>query len=574
MTALESAARRKMDWDKVARVYESYFQLQDLRNFEERISLPFMLGDAVLSPSVASKFTNTLIGWGAEAGLDPTLLRRVATKRVSDLKKLKRFDAKTPRATISARKRQTARVQNPFRDFVTEEIRKLGAQIKAVSASIEKAGCGLRALLKTREWVINDELLDVIVLMHSEINDDLIQEVIADWIKDRNQRREDDREQGFPRLSSIFWAPPNGKFVEWGVSRYRFAEHFDIGGFEDAFGEFERELSGPLTEDIGSPHIRTLCFDLLSISRSSKLTLRLSDEIEIALRRVYESARGGKWTEAHVRPGSSYNVAPSAATTAVACLAILRLATSDSQKELARSAAGWLLQQQTHEGAWYIDYETNAGFKNEPDVFITIVVCEALVRAELPGISHALKKAKSWLTSQQNELGFWQEEGVNYSLCTVIVLEGLDALQYLPSRPSDPYFTAAEGFLRRSFRLLREDNSTSRRLAVIAAHQGLESLVYSFLNHEQKTIWRNPNETIGPRDALKAIQEQLKFKKILKQNEIIRYRSHLESLAHLRDEIIHKAADVTEASVRPLVEVAWRFASKYSREILKVDLLY
>ncbi len=302
----------------------------------------------------------------------------------------------------------------------------------------------------------------------------------------------------------------------------------------------------------------------------SKLTLRLSDEIEIALKRVYENANDENWGEAQVRPESPHNVVASVATTAVACLAMLRLSTSDSQKKLAESAAKWLIQQQTNDGAWCTDFE----MKTEPDVFITVVVCEALVRAEVPGISHSLRRAKSWLMSQQNELGFWEEDGFDYSLCTVIVLEALDALRYLPTMPADPYFIAAEGFLRRSFRFLREDNPTSRRLAVIAAHQGLESLLYSFLNHEQRNIWKDHAETIGFRQALKDFQEQLKFKKVLKGNEIIPDRSQLESLAHLRDEIIHKAADVTEASVRPLIEVAWRFASKYSREVLKVDLLY
>jgi hypothetical protein len=559
-----------MDWGKIARIYESYFQLQDLRSYEERLSLPFVMGSVALDSAIASKIAAALNSLGVEAGLDGTLLQEKIAKRLIDLKKLKTIDATTPKATARARERQIGRVQNPFRDFVNKEIRKLGDKIKAVPSGVEKARCALKTLLKTREWVMNDELLDVIVLMRSEINDDLIQDVIADWTKDRNKNKQDDP-QG---LRNIYWYPPNGKFIEWGVSRYRFAEHFDVGGFEDAFSDFERGLSGTLSEDVGSYGIRSLCFDLLMISRSSRLTLRLSDEIEIALKRVYESANDGKWGEAQVRPGSPYKVVPSVATTAVATLVMLRVSTSDSQKKLAGSAAKWLLQQQTNEGAWCKDFETQTGLKTQPDTFITAVVCEALVRAGVPGIAHALKRARKWLMSQQNEIGFWVENGFNYSLCTVIVLEALDALQYLSSMPSDPYFIAAEGFLRRSFRFLREDNPTSRRLAVISAHQGLESLLYSFLIHEQMKIWRDHAQTIGFREALRVLQEHLKSKKVLKADEIIPHRSQLESLAHLRDEIIHKAADVTEASVSPLIEIAWRFASKYSREILKVDLLY
>jgi uncharacterized protein YjhX (UPF0386 family) len=559
-----------MDWGKVAQIYESYFQLQNLLSLEERVSLPFVIGSMSLDPAHASQLATLLNHRGVEAGLDPLLLEQQVAKRIADLEKLKTIDATTPATTARARKRQTARVQNPFHDFASEEMLKLGKRIKAVPASVDKSRCALKMLLKIREWVLNDELLDAVVLLRGEIKDDLVQEVNADWIQDRNKYQ-----QGHVRgLGKIFWSAPNGKFVEWGVSRYRLAEHFDLGGFEDAFDDFERQLSSALSEDVGSYGIRALCFDLLMISRSSKLTLRVSDEIELALKRVYENADGEKWSEAEVGPGKQYKLAPSVATTAFACLALLRLSASDLQKKLGISAAKWLLQQQTNDGAWCSDYEVKTGVKKEPDVFVTVIVCEAIVRAGLSGISHVLSAAKKWLMSQQNEIGFWQDDGFNYSLCTVLVLEALDGLDHLSSRPADPYFIAAEGFLRRSSRFLREDNATSRRLAVIAAHQGLESLLYSLLNHEQKKIWRDHAETIGFREALRVFQEQLKFKKILNSNEIIPNRSQLESLAHLRDEIIHKAADVTEASVRPLIDVAWQFASKYSREILKVDLLY
>jgi hypothetical protein len=564
------ASGREMDWHRIEQIYESYFQLQDVRSLEEMLSLPFVLGRVILDPAHASRISVELGRRGVEAGLNEGLLQKAIAKRLFDLKKLTTIDGDTAKKPSNATKRRTKRVKNPFHDFVTQEIQQFGDKIRALPPSIQKSRCAMKTLLKTREWTMNDELLDAIVLIRGEINDDLIQDVITDWTKDRDKNRQ----AALAGSRSIFWYPPNGRFLEWGVSRYRFAEHFCVGGFEDAFAEFERELSSALSGDVGLPDIRSLCFDLLMISRSSKLTLTLSDEIEIALKRLYESSKDGKWGEAEVRAGGTYTVVPSVTTTAFACLAMLRVSTSESQKNLATSAAKWLLQQQTNEGAWCTDFETERGIRKQPEVFITIVVCEALVRAGLPAISHALKRAKGWLMSRQSEIGFWQEDGFSDYLCTVIVLEGLNALRYLPSIPDDPYFIAAEGFLRRSFRLLREDNPTSRRLAVIAAHQGLESLLYSFLNHQRKNIWKDHTTTIGFREALRGFQEQLKSKKALKPDEIIPHRSQLESLAHLRDEIVHKAADVTEASVRPLVEVAWQFASKYAREIFNVDLLY
>jgi hypothetical protein len=242
------ASRREMDWEKVAQTYESYFQLQDLRSFEERLSRPFVWANLTLDHAHASQFADELNRRGLEAGLDGGLLQERVAKRVLDLERLKTIDATTPKATAKARERQTGRVQNPFRDFVTEEIRKLGDKMKAIPTSVEKSRCALKTLLKTREWALNDELLDVIVLMRSEIEDSLIQDVIADWTKNRNKNNQDP----VRALSSIFWSAPNGKFVEWGVSRCRFAEHFEVGGFEDAFGDFERDLSAVLSEDVPS----------------------------------------------------------------------------------------------------------------------------------------------------------------------------------------------------------------------------------------------------------------------------------------------------------------------------------
>ena len=34
------ASSREMGWRKVEQIYQSYFQLQDLRSFEEMLSLP------------------------------------------------------------------------------------------------------------------------------------------------------------------------------------------------------------------------------------------------------------------------------------------------------------------------------------------------------------------------------------------------------------------------------------------------------------------------------------------------------------------------------------------------------
>ncbi len=139
-----------MDREEVAEIYESYFQLQDLRSFEERLSLPFVLGSVALDPANASKLAAELNRRGLDAGLDGPLLQERVAKRVSNLQKLKTVDAPAPKTTAKARNRQTGRAQNPFHDFVTNEIRNLGDKIKIVPSSIEKSRCALKALLTTR----------------------------------------------------------------------------------------------------------------------------------------------------------------------------------------------------------------------------------------------------------------------------------------------------------------------------------------------------------------------------------------------------------------------------------------
>jgi len=138
-----------MDWEKVARIYESYFRLQDLRTLEESLSFPFVIGDVTLDPAHASQLATQLNRRGLDAGLDPILLEEKVAKRIADLERLKPIDATTPKPTAKARKRQPGRVRNPFHDFVTQEMRKLGDRIKAVPASVQKSRCSLRTLLKS-----------------------------------------------------------------------------------------------------------------------------------------------------------------------------------------------------------------------------------------------------------------------------------------------------------------------------------------------------------------------------------------------------------------------------------------
>lgn len=117
---------------------------------------------------------------------------------------------------------------------------------------------------------------------------------------------------------------------------------------------------------------------------------------------------------------------------------------------------------------------------------------------------------------------------------------------------------------------------TAYRLAVLAAHLGIESLLYSILPYKNITsIWsrQDKNQTIGMREGLNVFQEWLKKAKKLRPDEIIHHRNAVEGLAHMGDEIVHKATEITVEQCRKLVRECLDFATEYSREVYGYDFL-
>jgi hypothetical protein len=182
----------------------------------------------------------------------------------------------------------------------------------------------------------------------------------------------------------------------------------------------------------------------------------------------------------------------------------------------------------------------------------------------------SLKSAKGWVSDQQNQLGFWEIDGTDFASATVLVLETLKYLELSRPHAQDVYLAASAGLLKRSLLLSLEDSATSYRLAVLAAHLGIESLLYSILQNRNITsIWdrEHKNQTIGMSAALTAFQEWLKKAKKLRPDEIIHHRNSVERLAHLRDEVVHKATEITVGECRNLVEESLKFATEYSLEV-------
>lgn len=281
------------------------------------------------------------------------------------------------------------------------------------------------------------------------------------------------------------------------------------------------------------------------------------------------------WSE-EWRQGKTVEDKPSVGTTAPATLALLKLSPSESTHNKAIAAVKWLMEQQNTGGSWSIEYSRNGRLVSKPDLHNTLFAMEAISRSQLPGTDHSLKSARNWVMEHQNVIGFWEIDGMGPASATTLVLETFRYLDLSRPHADDVYLTASAGLFKKSMLLSFEDSSTSYRLAILAAHLGLESFLYSILQEKNITsLWSrdDKNQTIGMRAALTAVQGWLQQTKALKPNENIHRRNALERLAHLRDEVVHKAAEITAGECRRLVDECFRFASEYSVIALGYDYL-
>jgi hypothetical protein len=74
------------------------------------------------------------------------------------------------------------------------------------------------------------------------------------------------------------------------------------------------------------------------------------------------------------------------------------------------------------------------------------------------------------------------------------------------------------------------------------------------------------------KEALNQFQTYLQQKGI-KSSEVVLSRNSLDRLAYLRDQVVHKAIDVTESECCSLIDDAASFITKYSLQIFGFDVL-
>lgn len=476
--------------------------------------------------------------------------------------------------------------------FVQSHRENVESEIRSIPNTPDKARDAFLALIEVEAFADTDQVYDVMVLLSDEVPSETIATVVRNWKEEAREHRD----SPFP-MSDMFWVSRDFMQTIDGVSGYRFREHFGVGEFELAFAEVESMLAGSLLEGSsgieanfipfsGDTKLTSVPYDLWLVSRSRNLPNRIRDFVNIALRRIAAwQYPEGWWTDFQLREPVSEEpktglkrsrYLPNTYTTALCSLCLLKLSIAEPLKQKGVLGAKWLLERQNPEGSWSREHISKNGIVTRPHLFVTLLSLEAIARSGIENVEHSIELGLEWIMQQQNDLGMWDDGGFPFPFMTVLALEVIKSKDdFSRKRTLDPYLSMSRDFLNRSVQFSLEENSNSHRLAIIAAFQGIEAFLYSALGHPSVNIktFEKENETIGMRKALTRFQTYLQDKGEIKRGEVISYRNSLDTLAYLRDQVVHKGIDMTQSTCRPLIDDALRFAAKYSSEIFGFDIL-
>lgn len=565
----------------VKAIFVEYFSSNELLYYiQNLLPLPFL----------------QISGKKVPTGIEPAPLVESVNNKANGLRldrsRFKRLLKTHVNALVSGRK-PTKSLEN----LISSHCEYIKSEIRSIPNSLGKARDALLALIEVEDFVYMDQVYDAMVLLGEKVTSGLIAKVVSDWRKEA--KGYDQERKGAPfATNDIFWVSRDFMEDLDGVSRYRFREYFGVGEFEPAFREVEAMLAHSLLEGStgmeaigvsfwGDTMLTSVAYDLWLVSRSRKLANRIRDFVDIALLRIARwQDPEGWWTDFQLlepaakdpegRSEKARRLLPSTYTTALCSLDLLKLSVSDSRRQRGVLGAMWLLEKQNPDGSWNLERMSDNEVTLKPDISTSLLAVEALARSGIENIEHSIKRGTDWIMGEQNELGMWNDNGFPFPFLTVLVLEFVEFIKSKDAFSSGlrPYQSMGRGLIDRSLRLSLEDNSNSHRLAIIAAFHGVEAFLYSVLDHPSINIkiFEAADETIGMRKALTQFQTHLQNEGKVKRNEVIPYRNPLDRLAYLRDQVVHKAIDITHSECRSLVNDALKFAAKYSLEIFGFDM--
>jgi len=565
-----------MNDNSVKAVFVKYFRSQELLNdVRNYLPLPFLhIGGEKVPTGIEPKpLIESIKRQAKESKFDQTQFNRLLTTHINALvagKKPKGLD-----------------------NFVRSHCERLERKIRNIPNTLSKAYDALRALIEVEVFADADQVYDAMVLLDDEVSSEIIAKVVRNWKKGAKRHKEKYIDSPVP-VSDIFWVSRDFMETIDGVSRYRFREHFGIGEFELAFADVESMLATSLLEGSsgmeaiaiafsGDWKLTSVAYNLWLVSRSRNLPNRIRDFVNLALRRIAGwQFPEGWWTDFQLKEPAgkdtktrleTFRRLPNIYTTALCSLNLLKLSISEPMRQKGVLGAKWLLERQNPDGSWSREHIPKKGIVGKPDLFVTLLSLEAIAHSGIGNVEHSIELGLQWIMQQQNELGMWNNEGFPFPFMAVLVLEFIRSKGSFSSK-LDQYLSMSKDFLNRSVQFSLEENSNSHRLAIITAFQGIEAFLYSVLTHPSVNIkiFEKPNETIGMRKALTLFQTYLQGMGEIKRNEVISYRNSLDSLAYLRDQVVHKGIDVTQSTCRPLIDDALKFVAGYSVKIFGFDI--
>ncbi|MDP5281413.1 hypothetical protein Q9Q95_20980 [Sphingomonas sp. DG1-23] len=258
--------------------------------------------------------------------------------------------------------------------------------------------------------------------------------------------------------------------------------------------------------------------------------------------------------------------------TALATLAFQRLGDDRYHDAISRAVA-WLLAQRTPDAGFWVRH---SGDEAE-DLIGTAVTLEVIRRSQIANdVGHVLDQADAWLLGKQLELGEWHADPLEDDFTTAIILGYLVRPNDLLAQV-DGFLLMARDFFRRAEELSLEGGANTRRLAAIATVHAVEMFLYGLFENRDdlglSAFRENGAETLGPRDAMAQLQAALRRQGVLGDNQRLAHRDQISSLIGRRDNIIHRAHEISANELmRGLID-ARRFIERYGRDLLQIDLL-
>ena len=321
-------------------------------------------------------------------------------------------------------------------------------------------------------------------------------------------------------------------------------------------------------EPTAAGDIEQIAYALWRGSRSALLVGRLRREIAILIDRLVRRQTAAGFWPVECDSGEAAGVR----ATALATVALQRLG-DDRYHQAIRSAVDWLISRRLPDTGAVPRIDGD----EEPDVIATTLAMEAIRRSDFAeGVPHVLEAGEAWLVSGQTVHGGWTADPWSEDFVAAVVLEYLERRAEMLTQV-DGFLLMARDFFRKAEELRLEGGANNRRLAAIALVHAVEMFLYGLFERRDdlalSAFKENGIETLGPREALRALQDALQRLGILSAPQRLAHRDKLSSLIGRRDGIIHRAHEISETELDDGMLHARRFITRFGKELLNLDLL-